>query len=119
MEKRRFGPKPTMRKIPNNGKATVKFLSLPKPIETTFDTGHGPDKNLKWEMDIDLLEHPEQEAGKMVWQTTSIVIRLEIYGLVLDCGDEKARLNELLKDLKGYHWEIQADERGVINLQEI
>jgi len=119
MEKRRFGPKPTMRKIPNNGKATVKFLSLPKPVETTFDTGHGPDNNLKWEMDIELIAHPEQEAGKMVWQTTAIVIRVEIYGLVLDCGDKKPPLNELLKDLGSSNWEIQADERGVINLQEI
>jgi hypothetical protein len=117
--KRRFGPKATMKRIPNNGKATVKFLSLPKPVETTFDTGHGPNNNLKWEMDIDLIEHPEQEAGKMVWQTTAIVIRLEIYGLVLDCGDKTPPLNELLKDLGSSNWEIQVDERGVINLQEI
>ena len=108
-----------MRKIPNNGKATVKFLSLPKPVETTFDTGHGPDNNLKWEMDIDLIAHPEQEAGKMVWQTTAIVIRLEIYGLVLEAGTRKPLLNELLKDLGSNNWEIQVDERGLTNLQEL
>jgi len=124
MEKRRFGPKSTMKKIPNNGKATVNFLSLPREVETTFDTGYGENGKTKWEMDIELLQHPDQEVlGKMVWQTTAIVIRVEIYGLVIGTGarakPSAAVLAELLKDLGSNNWEIQADERGVINLQEL
>jgi len=109
-----------MKKIPNNGKATVNFLSLPKEVETTFETGYGENGKTKWEMDIELLQHPDQEVlGKMVWQTTAIVIRVEIYGLVLEAGTRKPLLNELLKDLGSNNWEIQSDERGVINLQEL
>ena len=126
MEKRRFGPKPTMKKIPKSGKATVNFLSLPKPIISNWITGFDIDGKedekgkAKWEMDIELLAHPTMEVlGKMAWQTTAIVIREEIYGLVLEAGTRKPLLNELLKDLGSNNWEIQADERGVINLQEI
>ena len=49
MVKKRFGPKLKMDGLPKASKAKVKFLSLPKEIETTFDTGYGPKKNLKWE----------------------------------------------------------------------
>ena len=126
MEKRRFGPKSTMKKIPNNGKATVNFLSLPKPVISNFVTGFDIEGNeddkgkAKWEMNIELLEHPTMEVlGKMVWQTVAIVIREEIYGLVLACGDKTPPLNELLKDLERNNWEIQVDERGLVNLQEL
>ena len=67
MVKKRFGPKLKMEGLPKASKARVNFLSLPKEIDTPFDTGHGPNKNLKWEMDIELLEHPTQEVlGEMV-----------------------------------------------------
>jgi len=125
-EKRRFGPKPTMKKIPNNGKATVNFLSLPKPVISNFVTGFDIEGNedekgkAKWEMDIELLEHPTMEVlGLMSWQTVAIVIRQEIYGLVLARGDKKPLLNELLKDLGSNNWEIQVDERGLVNIQEL
>ena len=55
MEKKRFGPKLTMDALPKGSKAKVKFMSLPVAVETPFDTGHGPNKNLKWEMQIVLL----------------------------------------------------------------
>jgi|TARA_R110000824_G_scaffold383682_1_gene577360 hypothetical protein len=126
MEKRRFGPKPTMKKIPKSGKATVNFLSLPKPIISNWITGFDIDGKedekgkAKWEMDIELLAHPTMEVlGKMAWQTTAIVIREEIYGLVLEAGTRKPLLNELLKDLGSNNWEIQVDERGLTNLQEL
>ena len=67
-----------MHGLPKASEAKVNFLSIPKEIETSFDTGHGPNKNLKWEIEIELLEHPTQEPGNMVWQTTATVIRDEI-----------------------------------------
>ena len=82
MEKKRFGPKLKMEGLPKASKAKVELLSLPKQIETPFDTGYGEDGKSKWEMNIKLLEHPTQEVlGKMVWQTTASVIRVEIMNL--------------------------------------
>ena len=118
MEKRRFGPKLTMDGLPKASKAKVKFLSLPKEIETPFDTGHGPNKNLKWEMEIVLLEHPTQEIlGDMVWQTTAEVIRLEIIGLI-NLNDEKGN-KALLDDLKSCEWYIMCNAKGQISIKEV
>jgi hypothetical protein len=118
MEKKRFGPKLTMDALPKGSKAKVKFLSLPKEIETPFDTGHGPNKNLKWEMEIVLLEHPTQEVlGEMVWQTTASVIRLEIIGLI-DLNDKKGN-TALLDDLKSCEWYIMCNAKGQISIKEV
>ena len=115
MEKKRFGPKLKMEGLPKASKAKVNFLSLPREIETPFDTGYGPDKNLKWEMEIELLEHPVQEVlGKMVWQTTAQVIRIEIMVLNL----KEARKN-LLDDLKSCEWYIHCDANGQISIEEV
>jgi len=118
MEKKRFGPKLKMNGLPKASKAKVNFLSLPKEIETMFDTGYGENNNSKWEMEIDLLEHPNQEVlGEMVWQTTASVIRLEIMGLVTGglIGDTK----HLLKDLKSCEWHITCDANGQISIEEV
>jgi len=118
MEKKRFGPKLKMDGLPKASKAKVNFLSLPKEIETSFDTGYGKDKNSKWEMEIELLEHPTQEVlGKMVWQTTASVIRLEIINLI-DLNDKKG-LTALLDDLKSCEWYIACDANGQIALEEV
>ena len=118
MEKKRFGPKLKMEGLPKASKAKVKFLSLPREIETPFDTGHGPNKNLKWEMAIELLDHPTQDTrGLMVWQTTASVIRLEIIGLI-DLNDKKGN-TALLDDLKSCEWHIVCDATGQIALEEI
>tara|TARA_R110000824_G_scaffold291028_1_gene479488 strand:+ start:853 stop:1209 length:357 start_codon:yes stop_codon:yes gene_type:complete len=118
MVKKRFGPKLKMEGLPKASKARVNFLSLPKEIETPFDTGHGPNKNLKWEMDIELLEHPTQEVlGEMVWQTTASVIRLEIIGL-MDLNDKKG-LTALSDDLKSCEWHITCDANGQIAIEEV
>jgi hypothetical protein len=122
MEKKRFGPKLKMEGLPKASKAKVNFLTLPVAIETPFDTGYGPDKNLKWEMEIELLEHPTQEVlGKMVWQTTAAVIRLEIMGLVTSPNLERyAKDNKnLLKDLKSCEWYILCDATGQVSIEEI
>ncbi len=111
MEKKRFGPKLKMEGLPKASKAKVNFLTLPVEIETPFDTGYGPDKNLKWEMEIELLEHPVQEVlGKMVWQTTAEVIRKDI--MVLDWEDSSICADWARKK----HWVIETDETGIINL---
>ena len=118
MEKKRFGPKLKMEGLPKASKAKVNFLSLPREIETPFDTGHGPNKNLKWEMDIELLDHPTQDTrGLMVWQTTASVIRLEIIGL-MDLNDKKG-LTALLDDLKSCIWHITCNANGQIAIEEV
>jgi alkyl hydroperoxide reductase subunit AhpF len=107
MVKKRFGPKLKMDGLPKASKAHVYILSLPKEIETMFDTGYGENKNSKWEMDIRLLNHPTQETrGDMVWQTTAQVIRIEIMNLIEMVNNKpkaKENLADLLKDLQGCH----------------
>jgi len=124
MDKKRFGPKLKMEGLPKASKAKVKFLTLPVAIETPFDTGYGPDKNLKWEMEIELLEHPTQEVlGKMVWQTTASVVRLEIMGIVTNAHgqfEDSGKANkDLLKDLKSCTWYILCDATGQVSIEEI
>ena len=122
MDKKRFGPKLKMEGLAKASKAKVNFLTLPVEIETPFDTGYGPDKNLKWEMEIELLEHPTQEVlGKMVWQTTAAVIRLEIMGIVTmrNLKDSGKANKDLLKDLTSCTWYILCDATGQVSIEEI
>ena len=123
MVKKRFGPKLKMDGLPKASKALVNILSLPKEIETMFTTGYGDNLNSKWEMNIELLEHPTQEArGNMVWQTTAQVIRIEIMNLIEMVNNKpkaKENLADLLKDLQGCDWNITCDANGQIALEEI
>jgi hypothetical protein len=122
MDKKRFGPKLKMEGLPKASKAKVNFLTLPVPIETPYDTGYGPDKNLKWEMEIELLEHPTQEVlGKMVWQTTAAVVRLELMGIVTmrNLKDSGKANKDLLKDLTSCTWYILCDATGQVSIEEI
>ena len=123
MEKKRFGPKLKMEGLPKASKAKVNILSLPKEIETPFDTGYGDNNNLKWEMEIELLEHPIQEVlGKMVWQTTAQVIRIEIMNLIKMINNKpkaKENLTDLLEDLKGCKWYINCDANGQVSIEEV
>tara|TARA_R110002051_G_scaffold134971_1_gene207938 strand:- start:411 stop:758 length:348 start_codon:yes stop_codon:yes gene_type:complete len=115
MSKKRFGPKLSMDGLPKASKAKVLFNSLPKAVETSFETGYGPDKNLKWEMDIELLEHPTQEVlGKMIWQTTANVVRVELMAL-----NHKEAREDLIKDLKSCQWYIACDAKGQISIEEM
>jgi len=116
MEKRRFGPKTTMKGLPKASTARVNFLTLPKEVETSFDTGYGKNNNSKWEIEIELLEHPNQEPGVMVWQTTAQVIRIEIMGLIHPLGKQD---KVLLTDFKSSEWSIESDENGIINIVEL
>jgi len=118
MEKKRFGPKLKMEGLPKASKAKVKFLTLPKQIETSFDTGFGKSGKVKWEIDIDLLDHPEQKIlGKMVWQTVAIVIRIEIAQLI-DMSNKKD-LENLERDWMGCEWFICVDETGQTSIEEV
>ena len=115
MEKRRFGPKTTMKGLPKASVAKINFLSLPKEVETSFVTGYGDNNNSKWEIEIDLLEHPEQEPGRMVWQTTAEVIRIEIMNLITPSIPDA-----LVKDwMRKKAWSIETDENGLINIVEL
>ncbi len=116
MGKRSFGPKLKMEGLPKASKAKIKILTLPKEIETPFETGYGESGHLKWEMDIDLLEHPTQQPGKMVWQTTASVIRVEIMYLTNNSLDD---LKLLLDDLKSCEWYVLCDEKGQYSLKEV
>ena len=112
MEKKRFGPKLKMEGLPKASKAKVNFLSLPVEIKTPFDTGYGEDKNSKWEMEIELLEHPTQEErGLMVWQTTASVIRLEVMKL--------EQTKKILDEFKESEWSIECDAKGQVSLVEL
>jgi hypothetical protein len=116
MEKKRFGPKTTMKGLPKASIAKINFLSLPKEVETSFDTGYGKNNNSKWEVEIDLLDHPTQEPGRMVWQTTAQVIRIEV--MALFTGGKSS--DELVKDWKRKNaWSIESDENGLINIVEL
>jgi len=119
MEKRRFGPKTTMKGLPKASAAKINFLSLPKEVETSFDTGYGKNNNSKWEIEIELLEHPNQEPGVMVWQTTAQVIRIEIVGLIQEAEPQTKKVEDLFKDLSSNSWEIISDDNGIINIQEL
>tara|TARA_R100001086_G_scaffold35494_1_gene16071 strand:+ start:92 stop:454 length:363 start_codon:yes stop_codon:yes gene_type:complete len=120
MVKKRFGPKLKMEGLPKASKARVKLLSLPVAIETTFETGYGPNNNLKWEMEIELLDHPTQEVlGKMVWQTTASVIRLEIMALVDNSRNNHKDIKALLADLQSCEWYITCDANGQIAIEEV
>jgi len=111
-EKRRFGPKTTMKGLPKASVAKVNFLTLPKEVETSFDTGYGEHNNSKWEMEIELLDHPTQESGKMVWQTTAEVIRKEIMSI--------SKMDGVKEDwLRKKAWSIETDENGIINIVEL
>jgi len=115
MEKKRFGPKLRMEGLPKASKAKVNFLTLPKAVPTTFETGYGPEKNLKWEMEIDLLDHPTMEVlGKMVWQTTATVVRIELMAL-----NHKESRKDLINDLKSCEWYIVSDANGQISIEEV
>jgi len=119
MEKREFMPVRRMEGLPKASKATVKFLTLPKMIETEFDTGKGPNGKSKWEMQVEVIKHPNGSKGVMAWQTTAEVIRVKVYGLVLEALDNKFDLGELLKDLQLNNWEIIRDEQGLTGIKEI
>ena len=79
-----MGPKTTMNGLKKYESAKVKIFSLPVPVVTPFETGYNKEGKkeeggtYKWEMDIELLEHPTQEPGEMVWQTTAEVIRVDV-----------------------------------------
>ena len=122
MEKKRFGPKLKMEGLPKASKAKVHLLSLPKEIETPFDTGYGENGKTKWEIDIELLAHPTQDLegykdGFMVWQTTASVIRLEFTKLMKEY--EKKDSKVLLDDLKSCEWYIVCDAAGQISIEEV
>ncbi len=116
MVKKRFGPRKRMHGLPKASQAKVNFLSIPKEVETTFNTGWGPGGikvdggGTKWEIEIELLEHPTQEPGNMVWQTTAEVIRKDI--MALDWEDASICADWARKK----HWVIETDEVGIVNL---
>ena len=110
--------------LPKGSKALVSFFTLPKPVMTMYDTGFGAmgekmnGGGFKWEIEIDLLNHPTQEArGKMLWQTTATVIRVEIMNLIHE-GTKKDTEN-LLKDFMSCEWHITCDGNGQIALEEV
>ena len=118
MEKREFKPKRKMKGLDKASEATVKFLTLPKIVESEYETGYGPNKMSKWEIEIDIIEHPEGLKGNWFWQTTCEVVRVQIYNLVLECTSKKEK-EDLRKDFSLNSWYIMRDEQGLTGIKEI
>jgi len=118
MEKREFKPKRKMKGLDKASEATVKFLTLPKIVESEFETGHGPNKMSKWEIEMDIVDHPAGLTGHWFWQTTCEVVRVQIYNLVLECKTKKEE-EALRKDFSLNPWIIKRDEQGLTGLKEV
>jgi len=96
-----FGQPSLMKAIEPGQKATLKFLDLPKPVETEW--GH------KLTVDILLLSHPlysipSSKGIKMVWQTSAKVLT-DVLNLL---QEEK----EFGKDYISMTWELSVAEDG-------
>ena len=96
--KRNIGPKVAMKKLEIGEFAEVEFLSLPREFSQHHETGHGEDGHSKWELDINLIKHPRQDSGKMVWHTVAWVIREEIIRIMNENKNHKKLLEELKEE---------------------
>jgi hypothetical protein len=108
MVKKTIGPKKVMKGLSKFETAKVNFLSLPKPVLTNYDTGYNIEGEkveggkAKWEVEIELLQHPNGETGKMVWQTNCQVVRVDLMEWDVQF-DKKAAL----KDLQTFNYIFQ------------
>jgi len=97
-----FGQPSLMKAIEPGQKATLKFLDLPKAVDTEWGQKHT--------VDILLLSHPlyqitSSKGIKMSWQTSAKVLR-DIVDLLAD-GNK-----EFLSDYKELTWELSVSEDG-------
>jgi len=97
-----LGPKVAMKKLEIGEYAAVEFLSLPREFSQHHETGYGEDGHSKWELDINLIKHPRQDSGIMVWHTVAWVIRKEIVRIMED-NDHKKLLAELKEEFHYIH----------------
>jgi hypothetical protein len=97
-----FGTPSIMKAIEPGQKATLKFLDLPKLVETEWGQ--------KFSVDILLLSHPlysitSSKGIKMSWQTNAKVLK-DIVAL-LEEGNK-----EFLKDYRELEWELSVADDG-------
>ena len=108
MVKKTIGPKKVMKGLSKFETAKVNFLSLPKPIMSNFETGYNMEGSkveggkAKWEIEIELLEHPNGETGKMVWQSTAEVVRVDL--MEWNIQNDKGALKDLSNE---FHYIFQ------------
>jgi hypothetical protein len=94
-----------MEKISIGPKEVMKGLSKGEVAEVNLDGEKVEGGNAKWEMKINLLNHPNGSSGEMVWQTTAEVVRVDLFGFVSD--DEK-QMSKAFKDLSNtFHFIYQ------------
>ena len=96
-----FGQASLMKAIEPGQKATLKFLDLPKPVDTEWGQ--------KLSVDISLLSHPlysipSSKGIKMGWQTSAKVLTD-----VLNLLQEQ---KEFKKDYYDLTWELSVAEDG-------
>ena len=97
-----FGQPSLMKAIEPGQKAEIKFLDLPKAVDTEWGQ--------KYYVDILLLSHPQysitsSKGIKMGWQSSAKVLK--------DVADLLAEGNkEFLKDYKERTWELSVAEDG-------
>jgi hypothetical protein len=97
-----FGQPSLMKAIEPGQKASIKFLSNPKTVETEWGS--------KLSVDILLLSHPlysisSPKGIKMSWQTSARVLKD-----IVECID--ANNEEFNKDYKERIWELTVAEDG-------
>jgi len=97
-----FGQPSLMKAIEPGQKATLKFLELPKAVDTEWGT--------KFSVDILLLSHPlysipSSKGIKMVWQTSAKVLN-DIDNLL------KEKKGDFMKDYYALTWELSVADDG-------
>lgn len=97
-----FGTPSIMKAIEPGQKATLKFLSRPKVVETEWGE--------KYSVDIRLFSHPlysipSSKGIKMVWQTNAKVLK-DIVDM-LEGGNK-----EFVKDYSDLTWELSVADDG-------
>ena len=97
-----FGKPSLMKAIEPGQKAEIKFLDLPKTVDTEWGQ--------KYIVDISLLSHPQYSITsstgiKMIWQSSAKVLK-DVSDLLED-GNK-----EFLKDYYDRTWELSVAEDG-------
>ena len=103
-----FGQQSLMKAIEPGQKATLKFLDLPKTVETEWGQ--------KYSVNILLLSHPlysipSPEGIKMGWQTSAKVLK-DVVSLLDEIVDNTPKGPTFKDDYFAMTWELSVAEDG-------
>ena len=104
-----FGQPSLMKAIEPGQKAEIKFLDLPKAVDTEWGQ--------KYYVDILLLSHPlysitSSKGIKMGWQSSAKVLKDVAELLEGGTPDKNKQRREFLEDYKERTWELSVAEDG-------